>query len=470
MVRKNDIEFSCTTVSSMTPMKVRGKRGQHQPIREGYRRSQNSLRSAIVPFTQLSDSFVQSVPAYSSKMKLPVPSDNHNAANVAPIERLPVELLEIIFFSCLNVSLPQASPIIGNALSSFHCKARVAELAFSSITRNGLTYAHHLKQWRPDMASFQSSLLKLRWMTVDFWRRYVPIYLEKTILSVFQHHNLEWMDGTPAKCITRAMVAQYVQAAYKQDHEGSGRGTEDVIKWNVSLPQDICIELKIHLIDGANDARTTRLTVMNRNGLVGPRINREGWTMVHCLRCQIPAKLLHGPWTESKCQFLQMLVSTGANIEWYTTTAGEVAERGLVDAIKERNRSALCSLFGFGSPRLSLYGMCDRRRGKWVVPGPSHLAFAIMYEDCEKDIVELLFHGRGGRYAVEDDTLVEWAVQKKREGDDRGSWLLGKLDEYPAMSLPLGEKWVYVPPSPESTTTPVGRFVLVSWSKCQEEK
>lgn len=496
--------FPITNLFSMTPIKVRGKRGQHQAIRKRYKSSHNPLRSAIISFAPPSDSSVQSMPAHSSTMNPPVPSDNHKAANLAPIERLPTEVLEIIFFNCLNLGLPQASPIIGNALSSFYCKARLAELAFSSIGRYDLLHAHHLRdtliriptEWiasRASITKFQSDLLKSRWMTVDFWRRYVSIYLEKTILSVFQYHNLEWMDGTPAKLITRAMVAQYVQAAGKFDREGSGGGKEDVIEWNISLPRDIFPQVRIEIIHDTNGAETKKVIIAKIDGSVRPnwRIEwRESWMMVHCRGCRIPTKLLHGPWTEGKSRLLQILIFGGATIEQDTTTAGEVAERGLIDAIKERNPTVVAALLGFLPTMPYQYRECDmacwtyglpclnslRSDSTWVMPEASHVALAVMHEGCDKDIVEMLLLKRDCRRADEDDALIEWAVQKKTEGDERGPWLLEQLEQYPARYLLAGEKWTYIPPSPEdsqttttTTTRAAGRFVVVHMRTCPTE-
>jgi hypothetical protein len=37
---------------------------------------------------------------------------------MSPLERLPTELIERIFFFCMNLDLPRSSPVIGGKLSS----------------------------------------------------------------------------------------------------------------------------------------------------------------------------------------------------------------------------------------------------------------------------------------------------------------------------------------------------------------
>lgn len=46
------------------------------------------------------------------------------------LEKLPTELLEDIFFYCLNIALPRSSPIIGGNLSRKVTYARVVKAAF----------------------------------------------------------------------------------------------------------------------------------------------------------------------------------------------------------------------------------------------------------------------------------------------------------------------------------------------------
>lgn len=69
-----------------------------------------------------------------SKQKA-LPADDNNPASspisqkttaTSAFERLPTEILELIFFQCLNLNLPLASSNLGSALSSFYLKSRLS--------------------------------------------------------------------------------------------------------------------------------------------------------------------------------------------------------------------------------------------------------------------------------------------------------------------------------------------------------
>lgn len=49
---------------------------------------------------------------------------------MSQLEKLPVELLEDVFFYCLNVSLPKASPVIAGKLSSSSVYTKIIDIAF----------------------------------------------------------------------------------------------------------------------------------------------------------------------------------------------------------------------------------------------------------------------------------------------------------------------------------------------------
>lgn len=106
----------------------------------------------------------------------------------------------------------------------------------------------------------------------------------------------------------------------------------------------------------------------------------------------IPEKLLCGPWSLDKSQFLYYLCFLGLRIDWNRSTAGEVASAGLEDAIKARSRLAVASL------------LSDQ---VLVLPTQEILRSAIMQYGCDETIVFLLLNACILAKSREYDGLVE---------------------------------------------------------------
>ena len=123
---------------------------------------------------------------------------------MSPIENLPHEILEMIFFECLNPNLPRASLRIATALSTFRIKMALVKKAFSghATCSNELCFEDScLLQTIEtyESASFigklQSDILSCRWMTWDFLQIYMERFIVHSIIRVFRTENLEWQDS-----------------------------------------------------------------------------------------------------------------------------------------------------------------------------------------------------------------------------------------------------------------------------------
>lgn len=86
----------------------------------------------------------------------------------------------------------------------------------------------------------------------------------------------------------------------------------------------------------------------------------------------IPVKLLHGPWSSDKADFLYHLCQLGLSVDWDHSTAGEVAFSGLEEAINTSNQKAAAAL------------LCDR---VMVLPTQELLRAAVMHHGCDQTII-----------------------------------------------------------------------------------
>jgi hypothetical protein len=137
-------------------------------------------------------------------------------------------------------------------------------------------------------------------------------------------------------------------------------------------------------------------------------------------KARLPKKLLRGPWTTDKVQFLQFLLwTTSMTVDWDDAETRETAIKGRLQAMRERNLDAVV-LFNH-----------NRRLGKGA--DLSILRFAVIHCDCDRSIVyDTLVTGKlWNRITFEDNfaELGEWCQQRILVGDPKGQWLKTKLME-----------------------------------------
>ncbi|KAL8838328.1 MAG: hypothetical protein Q9176_005139 [Flavoplaca citrina] len=177
-----------------------------------------------------------------------------------------------------------------------------------------------------------------------------------------------------------------------------------------------------------------------------------------CASCQIPAKLLTGPWTDSKLHFLEAVLEGGAHI----TSHGyrDLAGRGLMDAIRDDNHRAVDMLAAVGcdeqyvdphrmdgmyaKPSLSeasfsFSSLCEgtdayvrishlERRTCGVVPTTEHLKVAVIEKGCRKMIVRRLLFAQGAETDTQDLSIKEWLLARTEMGDSKAGWLQYQME------------------------------------------
>jgi hypothetical protein len=135
---------------------------------------------------------------------------------------------------------------------------------------------------------------------------------------------------------------------------------------------------------------------------------------------RIPMKLLCGPWTQDKIEFLRFLLwITSMSVDWHDSETSQAAVEGRRRAILERNLEAV-ELFNH-----------NRRLGR--AADLEAVYFAVTAAGCDRSIVydTLLAaslwntHGKF-RHSAE---LHGWCEARIAEGDPKGTWLQKKLEE-----------------------------------------
>lgn len=231
------------------------------------------------------------------------------------LENLPTELIQKIFFECLEINLPRASLTIAGALSNETIYTWLIRLAFSSDNEGSRTgfFTHSFLPFdyyslnSTQRADLQTAILECRWCTLPLMRKCQKQYLEHAIQQkcsdlIFSEQDrakLEDLEGSlrGAEHIDRApngrrgkgdlIVTASRPNSSSSASTGSGQGKVDV---KVALWFNFgALQIREHS-PVYYETDVFRLPCCN---LMEP--------------CRIPDKLLSPPWSSEKLEFLSLL-------------------------------------------------------------------------------------------------------------------------------------------------------------------
>lgn len=449
---------------STTPIKVRGKRSSFQKDSSKY-----TVDSLLNPCSRnkrpLSPpSHLSNLPA---KLRRYTDTRSENVGKdarfAAPLEQLPTELLEIIFFYNMNLSLPHASPVIGKKLASGHVKTQLVLRVCSAGTPK--IYPSEQAALFPGMidhAEAQSAILQMRWMTLSFLRQLIPDYITKTLVRELGKRQLQWLGKGPVVTMeSESTIRQYLEdfPARLTKRNQDDPPMFGLLSWRIENPPRY-IRISFSLHDGIVTVEVRHIHKLESSTQYVRLLSTDShqWRIFCGINgCRVPDKLLHAPWTTDKCDFLEMVIRGNATVDWVNTTSGEIAELGLTQALQEGNARAtrllvtragsskpqglwgvpcstsssddLLPMFPGLWPRQNLFehGNTLHMSGAGVVPQTRHLRIAVLEAGCQHDIVEILLEAEDSNIDFGDRAILDWAIEKRVQGDERGPWLLSKL-------------------------------------------
>ncbi|KAH9845810.1 hypothetical protein Tdes44962_MAKER00020 [Teratosphaeria destructans] len=126
-----------------------------------------------------------------------------------------------------------------------------------------------------------------------------------------------------------------------------------------------------------------------------------------------PTKLLSGPWTPDKLNFLRATSRPGFDLVNQSSTDCELAQEGLQQAVAEGSLEAANLMF----------------RNLGLRPTTDLLCKAVTEYGCNKAVVELLLDQGGQELDLLEPALWSWAETSDRRGDDKGIWLIKQLKQ-----------------------------------------
>ena len=439
---------------SSTPVKVRGKKQNHAiPFLAFVLNPSPPCKRSSSPASSSPKSGKRI--RYGTEASRPVRVVDA-VGSASPLEKLPAELLEIIFLHSLNVSLPQSSLWIGRKLASHHVKSQLVYSVLSSPSTT--TYPCDVATvfpTRKEQAEAQSAILRLRWLTLPFLRDLIPEFLIGTLVRELTARDIPWNGEIPvASPSFERSIRQHVlknkslnpanaqiPPVYREtnwivdpalskrlletgnnggEHE-DWYGSDGWASWKIIVNH-------VHVGVGFEDGL---VTLVHRN--LCTVYNK--WKIFCGIEgCRIPDKLLHGPWSDERCEFLELLLRGGASVDWVGSTSGEVANDGLLQALDERNAWAVGILLLGRHPRTRnldhFYRYIPALNGVGVTATTEHLRIAVLQRGCPKDVVTLLMEASKSTIDPSDPVVNQWAYDCHLRGEEIGTWLLSELRRY----------------------------------------
>ncbi|KAI9880977.1 MAG: hypothetical protein M1830_009471 [Pleopsidium flavum] len=411
-----------------TPIRVRGKNTRDQSRKVGRNALENvsSTKARGRPLKLVPSSVSNSAVTLRCSTPFTTPSTKRrkvktglachggSKTHISPLESLPVELLQSIFLFSLNLQLPLTSSSLNVALSSEHVYTELVSLVLSGVkTLEGLGFLY------PEIStvSLRTTLMSLRWFTLDLVKKSQARFVQQIVDRERRDNSRPivkietrdyWLRGPfeDDGILSMSEVIQYEHNRSKsiRTYQGCTIQCVDILEQEPFPNGQI-----LSILEMRSTSRMYRLPHCIV-GYVSPAIKPS----------LIPEKLLHGPWTKEKVELLELLCQAGAAVDWVNTSAGEVAERGLEEAIMEGNLRAL-RLLMHGSSGANYYGINVRIDTR-------HLRMAVMEAGCRQEIVEALAYDRDNGIDFSDEKVMAWAFKAQADGNEKGSWVLSLLD------------------------------------------
>jgi hypothetical protein len=151
------------------------------------------------------------------------------------------------------------------------------------------------------------------------------------------------------------------------------------------------------------------------------------------IRCSLPQKLVHGPWTTEKIRFLNGLLRiSNMSVDWADKSAVRAAVQGKREAIMDGNLDAV--------------HIFSRTRRLGRAPNLELVKFAVLEAGCNRSIVlNLMTAAREwGHRKWNDVELDTWVAQQEGKGGPKGEWLKIKLEELRSGRYPDVQSGDYV--------------------------
>ncbi|KIW62407.1 hypothetical protein PV04_10585 [Phialophora macrospora] len=420
------------------------------------------------------------------------------ANTLSTLESLPVEVFEQIFFHCLELNLPRASPYLAGALSRPAIYSALILFAYyesksvlSQVEPEHFLPAAYRRITRDERVRLQDGILRCRWFTLELFESSLPAlcrltmfecwHRERRILETMFEQRLRQTEATirlpePA-CLLPALDDKLgMEGYYKARNSSCSMESQHVGPHGTSIGHETQAALS------TGDSLEPFVGPVSKDGYLpfivtatsrhedGVPTSNEGRSIL-AVRA-IPVQILRGaPWTDTKIKLLQYF-RQGLRYESFERTlfiSPEALFDGMASAIAEENENALLVL-------LELYATVVKNPApihkvelheEAINPPVNILPLRLFHLVCELEastrIMSLLLRSGVESIPYDDKVLTRWAMHIKAESlsDEEitmARWLLGYMEDIKSANA----SHVYPDPAGLTFTNEIGYICLGS--------
>ncbi|KAG9236068.1 hypothetical protein BJ875DRAFT_457351 [Amylocarpus encephaloides] len=255
------------------------------------------------------------------------------------LEKLPTEVLELVYLYAMNIDLPRSSPIIGGKLSSESVYHQTILAAFGPTWDRLHDDVKHIHRREPVdyfLAGLQGQVLSCRWA----WPSVILKAKDAWMIKNNKQIAAWWFvipDPPPPKPNAKSIDSN-------TELKGSDTESDEFRSFYhecYGKLSDITAERYFEI----DFSQFTKFCSPASDDL---------WPSQVCTvdierAVEVADSLLSGPWNEDQIKLLYWIVKSGAQIDWLKSTCGEVAFGGLMTAISTGDTRAIQLLCWIGA-------------------------------------------------------------------------------------------------------------------------
>ena len=321
------------------------------------------------------------------------------------LERLPLEIIETIFFYCLDFNLPQASIYLNRALSTPIIYTWLVRLACSSSnpgTKQGFFTSDYLPP-QVDFFAFsdaqrahlQSAIFKCEWLTLPLIRKCQKQHIEHCIRRKCEGLEFSAEDKEKLARLTIGAQDPYMP-------QNTKRSSVLEFRPQITAP-----------LPGSSSSSESQVLIWPQTASFQVRIRGHIPDIFQLPACghipaRIPDRLLQAPWTETKLDLLRLLAEYAYIDE---DDEHSRADQVLRRVIRNRDFSTFWSLMN-----ISVRTKVSKYLKPWPV-FPAHFRLVLKYGDKENDpFIEYLVKERWDDIPGRDPRLKPALMARARKG------------------------------------------------------
>lgn len=378
---------------------------------------------------------------------------------LSQLEALPIELIQVIFLSSLEVNLPRASPSLAKSLSKESIYRALILFAFFDddgkhpVDTKSFALAQYRRLDLAEKLRLQTSILNCRWCTLFRLQRTMPTLSR---LAMVQAWHEEWRrqlygdESEPdASPITPSPVLREVaklpglgDVEAVQQHF-LAKSSEWAAESEVSTPIDAAYLPRIRTWSSSRDAEGhTYKTVDGARGVLNARY--------------IPDRLLQGrPWSPQAIQYLKFIRQGWRFLQndFVLKISSTAMFGGMESAIAEHNVEALRVLlelhYAAFQDQDSNTSVTAAGRVRYTVSFSHPLPAKLFHQATQQggksaEIISLLLREGIDSVPRDDVVITKWAIREADSGEKVAVWLLKHMEGTQDYGLGRGGSSLFV--------------------------